>query len=236
MPFEAPTTVPPKRRRAPRPAYKLADGTRAPSVTTVLGIIAKPQLIKWANRIGLEGINSDEYRDGKADIGTAAHLLVEHWFKGEVPEMDDDLRALALPGFQHFLRWRAQHEVAPVLLETSFVSERQRYGGTVDMVADIDGVRELVDFKFTARIYNDQFLQLAAYRYLLAENGYPVERVRIVRMSQEENARPAYEEKWADDTTPFIRVFAAALRLYRQKGELDGVLRNKAINPGLHGK
>jgi hypothetical protein len=36
--------------------YKLADGSRVPGVTTIVGMKAKPQLIDWANRIGLEGI------------------------------------------------------------------------------------------------------------------------------------------------------------------------------------
>ena len=36
--------------------YKLVDGTKVPSVTTVLGILNKPALVKWANNLGLQGI------------------------------------------------------------------------------------------------------------------------------------------------------------------------------------
>ena len=38
--------------------YKLADGTQVPGVTTITGQLNKPALIIWANRLGLQGIDS----------------------------------------------------------------------------------------------------------------------------------------------------------------------------------
>ena len=224
MPFDDPATVTPKPRSSPR-IYKLADGTRVPSVTQVLQVIAKPALIQWSNRMGLQGINSNDYRDEKALIGTTAHAMVEHYFRGVVADIPEERRAMALPGFRNFLRWRNAHDVTPVLIEESFVSEKRRYGGTVDLVADVDGVRELVDLKFTNGIYRDQFSQLAAYAVLLAENGHPVERVRIVRCEREQSRRQPYEERSvevAGELRPYWDVFAAALRLWRAQDYFKG--------------
>ena len=36
--------------------YKIEDGTIVPGVTTVVGILNKPALVPWANKLGLEGI------------------------------------------------------------------------------------------------------------------------------------------------------------------------------------
>ena len=32
--------------------YKLADGTRVPGATTITGLLNKPHLVRWANKIG----------------------------------------------------------------------------------------------------------------------------------------------------------------------------------------
>ena len=38
--------------------YKTKDGKRVPGVTTILGVINKPALVRWANNLGLQGIDS----------------------------------------------------------------------------------------------------------------------------------------------------------------------------------
>ena len=62
--------------------YKLANGKRVPGVTTVLGIINKPALVKWANNLGLQGIDSTTYVDGTAKIGTLAHEMIQEYLGG----------------------------------------------------------------------------------------------------------------------------------------------------------
>jgi hypothetical protein len=57
--------------------YKLADDSRVPGCTTICGILDKPALLEWANRIGLQGIEMRRYVDDKADIGTLAHDMIE---------------------------------------------------------------------------------------------------------------------------------------------------------------
>ncbi len=37
--------------------YKLKNGLLVPGVTTVTGVLDKPALIIWANRLGLQGID-----------------------------------------------------------------------------------------------------------------------------------------------------------------------------------
>lgn len=57
--------------------YYLEDGTLAVGVTTVVGILSKPALVKWANKLGLEGTDVTKYVDKTAEIGICAHYLVQ---------------------------------------------------------------------------------------------------------------------------------------------------------------
>jgi hypothetical protein len=36
--------------------YKTAEGVRVPGATTITGLLNKPYLVPWANKLGLEGI------------------------------------------------------------------------------------------------------------------------------------------------------------------------------------
>ena len=56
-----------------------------------------------------------------------------------------------------------QHRVDVIAAECQVVSEIHRYGGTLDLVATIDGVPSLLDFKTGRGVYPEHRIQLAAY-------------------------------------------------------------------------
>ncbi len=218
MPFSDPEAVTPKPRRKPHQQYHLADGTRVPSVTQVLQVINKPALIGWANKMGLQGIDSNAFRDEKADIGTTAHAMAEGWFKGIVPDIEEELRQAAMPGYRNFLRWANEHRIHVVEAEQQLVSEKFGYGGTIDLLCYIDTYREVIDLKFTKSIHHDQFYQLVAYAALAEEHGHLIEAVRIVRCEREPDSRgtPFEEQRLTrGELKPYWEVFKAALALWR---------------------
>src|SRR3990167_1945992 len=69
--------------------YVLPDGTQVPGVTTVLGVLNKPALIKWANNLGLVGVDSSKYVDALAEVGTIAHYLILCHLRNEKPVLED---------------------------------------------------------------------------------------------------------------------------------------------------
>lgn len=169
--------------------YKLADGTRVPGVTTVLGVLNKPALVAWANKMGLQGIDTSKYVNAAADAGTAAHEMIQCHLIGE--EFDGskypaDLLDLAENGYLKYLEWEGQHTIEDVHSEMPLVSEAHRYGGTIDMYARLDGIPTLIDFKTNQTgIYPEMMHQVAGgYRQLLVENGYPVQKVIIIRVGK----------------------------------------------------
>ena len=69
--------------------YKLADGSRVPSVTTALGILNKPKLLNWAWKCGVDGLDYRAVRDNAADIGTLAHYFILCHLKHETPDTSE---------------------------------------------------------------------------------------------------------------------------------------------------
>lgn len=208
-----------KRLRDTRPIYRTRDGKRVPSVTTVLGVIAKPWLVQWANRLGLQGINSTEYVDQAAGAGSLTHAAIDAAFRGEaldaalVEEFSEEERAAGRNAWRRFTEWRAAHAVEPLLTEHQMVSERLHVGGTLDFFAVVNGRRTIVDFKTSSSIYDSHLIQLSAYRSLLEEAGTQVDEVRVVTLPRDPDVRG--RQAVVTDTAPYLEVFERALDLYR---------------------
>ena len=205
--------------------YKNADGDIVVGTTTVLNRLSKPALVPWANKLGLEGVAVGKYVDDKAEIGTLAHEMVHCLLKGEEADTSDYSQnqiLSALNSLKSFNSWYDGVEIKPLLLEEKLVSEKWQYGGSVDCYALINRERVLVDFKTGKAIYNDMAYQIAAYKNLLEENGYPVDYAMILNIPRAETEDFAIK-KW-DNLDSQLTVFMCMLEVYRtekfiKKGE-----------------
>lgn len=204
--------------------YKLASGKRVAGVTTILNVINKPALIKWANDLGLQGIDSTTYVDNLADIGTLGHSMImshltgrELGTEGYTKEQID----LAENSFISYLNWEEQHTVEPILVETPLVSEQYKYGGTLDLLAVVDGVDTLIDFKTGKALYPEHSIQVAAYWMLAVEHGYSVNEGLILRIGRDEDE--GFEVKPVNDIEANWELFTHCLAIY----ELQKQLRRK---------
>ena len=171
----------------PHTIYKKPDGKRVPGVTTIIGVLAKPALIPWANKMGLQGIDTNRYVDELADAGTLAHDRILSHYTGE--ELDTSLYSeyqieLAGNSFLSYRSWASLHTIEPILLETPIVSASMDFGGTPDMLANVDGVSTLMDFKTGKAIYSEHSIQVAAYKFLIEEIGFTVEEIQILRIGR----------------------------------------------------
>lgn len=203
--------------------YKLADGTRVPGTTTILGILNKPALVSWANKLGLEGVDSSKYVDAAARIGTLAHYLVQCDLTGETPDtteygaMEIDKAENALLSYYE---WKKTKNIKAIENELPLVSEKYRYGGTIDFYCDMDGTLWLIDFKTGKAIYPEMLIQLASYRHLLIENGYSVDKAKILRIGRDETE--GFEEKTITDFTKHWELFKHCIEIYRLQKEIGG--------------
>lgn len=202
--------------------YKTKDGKIVPGVTTVLGILNKPALVKWANGLGLQGIDVTKYVDKMAEIGTLAHYMIECEFKSEKPELEEYSPVVvdkAENSLISFYDWVTKNNVRVIASELELVSEKLKYGGKIDLYGIVNGKKTLVDFKTSGGIYPEMIIQLAAYRNLLEENGYEVEECRILRVGRDESE--GWEERKITDTRKHFKLFKHCLEIYRLKKQIE---------------
>ena len=204
--------------------YYLKDGSLAVGTTTAIGILNKKALVGWSNKLGLNNIVVGRYVDELADIGTLAHLLVSSDVKGTEPEPEtlkdysDNQRVAAYICFKKFVEWKNEVKFEPILSEVQLVSEKYRYGGTIDLYCMRHGKKTLIDFKTGNGIYPESFTQISAYKNLLEENGHEVEDQRIVRIGRTENE--GFEDRYSPNPTLHFKRFLGCLNIYRINKEL----------------
>lgn len=203
-----------KRSKTHQRYYNKA-GVLVPGVTTVLGVLNKPALVPWANGLGLNGINVKDYVDVLAEIGKIGHDLICCHNSGKtfLGDASEDLIDKAENCFLSYLSWEKQHKIEPILCEAALVSEEFGFGGTIDMLANVDGVPTIVDYKTGRAIYPEHIYQVAAYKQLLIENGYVVQAVRILQIGRSEDE--GFSEKVVTDSSREWELFKHALAIYR---------------------
>ena len=169
-----------------RLGYKLADGTKVPSVTTILTIKDPGPLINWAYRTGrehglLEG-QGKEAPSGLYDssdilaIGTCVHAMCEAWVKGDEPllvlekaleseKVHDKVsfRAQAASAYSAFEFWVKGTQLDIIDCEVPVISEQHKFGGTLDFIGKLNGKLVLGDFKTSGGVYPEYLMQIVAY-------------------------------------------------------------------------
>jgi hypothetical protein len=207
--------------------YKLADGTKVPGVTTILSRFKESgALMHWAWTQGKEGKDYRETRDKAANAGTVAHAMVEAHIKGftfDPTPYDSETLKKAETAFGAFLEWATASHLKPVKSETSLVSEKHRFGGTLDTML-IHGKLAIGDWKTSGGVYSDMLAQVAAYGALWEEN-FPLETItggyHILRFDKEYGD---FNHHWYPELNDGWEYF----KLVRQAYEFDKKLRKRA--------
>ncbi len=209
--------------------YKNDDGKVIPSVTTIIGGNLgwnKGALIGWSRKMALQGIDPNKERDEAADVGTLAHALIEEYITEKAPHLevvpvDRDLYApanleMATNAFDAFVEWEEQYKVDltnPVVqAESRLHSEWFQYGGTLDLIAPMDGVLSLIDFKSTNDLYVEHRIQLAAYEWLYEENFGEAVPTHLLQVSKD--AADFHHHSFAD-LSGEMEAFRILVRLHQ---------------------
>lgn len=175
-----------------------------PSVTTVLSSCKKTKraIFEWKRRVGEEHANKVSRQ--ALSRGTSVHTLIEDYIQGKESEN-------VMPNnFDMFTRLRdvADEHIDNIkVIEGLMYSDHLRTAGTVDMIAEFDGVLSVIDWKTAARrktrskIYN-YFKQEAAYAVMFEEmTGTPVSQLVTVITTQEGESQVFVEhrDEWVDE-------------------------------------
>lgn len=208
--------------------YRLKDKSRVVGVTTVVGVLDKPALVPWANRIGLQGIEVRKYVDDKADIGTLAHAMIINKLLGKETDTSDYSQNqidAAENACLSFYEWQRTHELTIIQAELPLVSECHKFGGQFDIYGQLNGSRELIDLKTGSGIYEEHYYQVGGYGILLEENGFPIDQIRILNIPRSEDEN--FQEIVLSDRTRELAsdMFLDCLKIYNRKKEVRRLLK-----------
>lgn len=197
--------------------YQLKDGTRVPGNTTVVGSWGenKGPLMNWAWKMGLEEVDIYDYMSQMKTIGKLGHALILSPLSSEVMDIkkySQEQIDAAENAQLSWLEWLKGHEIEPILIEAPLVSEQHKFGGTPDIYGRVNGKLEVIDLKTGSGIYQSHFVQVAAYKQLLEENGYQVESVRILNIPRTEDE--TFQEQTVRNLDAWWKIFKCLLGAY----------------------
>jgi hypothetical protein len=136
------------------------NGVWYPRVTKIVDIKAKPALYRfYAEMNNFE--EGEAIKKQSASEGTLIHKTVEEILMGHSPIADPTIT----PAIDAFLKFiEEKHiQVDPEYVERQIIHRGERYVGTLDALALIDGKFGVLDIKTSQAIYRDYNLQTAAY-------------------------------------------------------------------------
>jgi hypothetical protein len=161
------------------------------------------------------------HADDAATIGRKAHLWIEHYIKGRIagneahviPQMPDEPEVFN--AVRAFLDNEAQHISYYILSERLVFSKEFNYVGTLDIIAvRHDGSLALVDLKTSSGIYDEMYIQLAAYAHAYTEEtGKEIACALIFRIGKDGEFELGYMHKQELDQC--FEAFVHALELKR---------------------
>lgn len=161
--------------------YINAHGDHVMRVSEVIKTLGKDELIRWANRIGLQGVSYDAKLNEEANVGSLCHDMIEHYTTpGKLAILDydaydiiyHDLKLKVRRALESFLLWYKNRKHPYKVLHTEFVVVGEYLGGTIDcIIEDWDDPHKVifVDYKTSRMFMLTHFLQLAAYAMLYEE-------------------------------------------------------------------
>lgn len=189
--------------------YETPTGAKYPSITTVLGLLNAEKIKAWREAVGEEEANRISKQ--ASSRGTSIHTLCEKFLldqEYDVGMFDREMFNSLKPYLDKIDNIHA--------LEQPLFSHRLKVCGTVDCIAEYEGVLSIIDFKTSRRIktreeIHDYFMQTAAYSFMFWEmTGIPISDSVII-MGVDDEAPLIFKEK----IKPWMPAFLSAREDYR---------------------
>lgn len=169
-------------------------------------------------------------------IGTQVHALIEWTLRrqlgqevGPEPRADDPARW----AFLAFQSWASAVSLVPRLIEQTVWSRTHQYAGTMDLLADVNGIPTLVDFKTGKAIYPEAYLQNAAYQVALMEMGHASPAAGLIVRLPKTRTDPDFEVATVPPVRDLFPVFMAARRVWTWTQDAEAVRRAVRAAPAV---
>jgi hypothetical protein len=199
------------------------------SVTTILQIINKPQIVYWFGREVFRAMVVNPSLDERAALaapyatsgkakerGTTVHSIIEA-FKNTGETIDtipDEYRKYAL-AFYQFMK---DHKVEIIEQEKTIYDEENKIAGTLDMYVKIGSKLMIVDAKTGKDLYDEVKLQNSAYAHMMRASGKQVDEIAALLLETGVDGLPTGKYKFATLEEDFD-AFKACKDLYVWKNK-----------------
>jgi len=152
-----------------------------PRVTTIVNIKAKPALYRFYGELS-SFAEGETIKNQSAAEGTLVHEAAEKILVGAPADFDPKIKP-SMDALRVFLNEKNVH-VDTDWVEKRILNYKERYAGTIDALALIDGKFGVLDIKTSIEIYRDYNLQTAAYFGSLVDEFPTLQTRWIMRIDQ----------------------------------------------------
>lgn len=192
--------------------YTLPDGTRLPSVTTVLGAQKKDAIMAWRKRVGEDVANAISKK--ATGRGTNVHTLCERYLNNDsLGDIMPDAREMFYTLKPFLNKINNIH-----YQEQALWSKQLGMAGRVDCIGEYDGVLSSIDFKTSKKVKShedieDYFWQTTAYALMYEELvGEPIHQLVII-MAVEDREPLIFIQKTEDHIEGLVK----AINFYKNQ-------------------
>jgi genome maintenance exonuclease 1 len=192
--------------------YTLPDGTKLPSVTTVLGAQKKQAIMEWRKRVGEEEANRVSKK--ATSRGTNVHTLCERYLNNDpLGDIMPDAKEMFVSLKPLLNRINNIH-----YQEAALWSTKLEMAGRVDCIGEFDGKLSVIDFKTSKRVKSitsieDYFWQTSAYALMYEELiGTPIDNLVII-MAVEDEQPLLFQQKTEDHIPGLVK----AIKFYKEQ-------------------
>ena len=158
------------------------NGHNVPRVTEIISkMIHEDSIVQWANSLGFRHQSYTKTLNAAAVYGTKAHHGIEYLLKGK--EIPEDTPESIIKSFNEWWKIISSNNQVKILgQEVKLTCEW--FGGTYDLLLEVNGKVYLVDFKTSNHVTYKYCLQLAAYNYMLKLQGVSIDGIIILQLSK----------------------------------------------------
>ena len=194
--------------------YTLPDGSRLPSVTTVLGALKKDAIMAWRAKVGEDVANAISKK--ATSRGTNVHSICENYLNNKA----DYMKGIMPDAMEMFLSLKPYlNKINNIhYQEQALWSKKLGMAGRVDCIGEYEGELSVIDFKTSRKIkkkedIEDYFWQTTAYSLMYEEMiGVPIHNVVII-MAVEDNQPIIFKERVEDHIDGLVK----AIHFYNTK-------------------
>jgi hypothetical protein len=125
-------------------------------------------------RIAADQYEHERIADEAAVEGSEVHGLIEWRMRTQLGEEVSRPAVSEAAAFREagWSEWAKAVGLKPLAVEARVISRSLRYCGTIDLLAEVNGVPSLLDWKRSKAVYESHHLQSIAYRMALEEMGF----------------------------------------------------------------